>query len=187
LTTEARPGRRGFAVGTATENPWQCVCRLRPRLHHQPKRRGRGECGKQPKLCRPGSCERRNHEPRRHQQGTPVECERELCRQKGMSVYKDRMPADGTHLSGARRTSASDCRCRAVRDTTLVPWYPSVNAPRTGGAYDIHHRTTKILSRAQRRGGGMAAGGARAAAAVDAGQQASQGHGSPRLAGLGKA
>jgi len=33
----------------------------------------------------------------------------------------------------------------------------------------------------------MAAGGARAAAAVDAGQQASQGHGSPRLAGLGKA
>ena len=96
----ARPRRRGFAVGIATENPWQCVCRLGPRLHHRPKRRGRGECGKQPKLCRPGSYERRNHEPRRHQQGTPVECECELCRQKGVS---------GLQGSDARRRPPYSC------------------------------------------------------------------------------
>src|SRR5262245_43870920 len=35
-------------------------------------------------------------------------------------------------------------------------------APRTGGAYDSHHRTAGIAGRARRRGGGMAARGARA-------------------------
>ena len=29
-------------------------------------------------------------------------------------------------------------------DSTLVAWYPSVYAPRTGGAYDSHHRTAGI-------------------------------------------
>jgi hypothetical protein len=50
------------------------------------------------------------------------------------------------------------------KDSTLVTWYPSLYAPRTGGAYDSHHRTAKIVGRARRRGGGVAACGARAAA-----------------------
>src|SRR5262249_58702599 len=50
--------------------------------------------------------------------------------------------------------------CRAV---TLVAWYRSAYAPRTGGAYDSHHRTAGIAGRTRRRGGGVAARGARAA------------------------
>src|SRR5262245_32247686 len=42
--------------------------------------------------------------------------------------------------------------CRAVRDSTLVAWYRSFYAPRTGGAYDSHHRTAGIAGRARRRG-----------------------------------
>jgi SnoaL-like domain len=30
-------------------------------------------------------------------------------------------------------------------DYTLVAWYRSVYAPRTGGAYDSHHRTAEVL------------------------------------------
>src|SRR5215813_6482735 len=47
-------------------------------------------------------------------------------------------------------------------DCTLVAWYSSFYAPRTGGAYDSHHRTAGIAGRAQRRGGCVAARGARA-------------------------
>src|SRR5262249_30838509 len=54
--------------------------------------------------------------------------------------------------------------CRAVRDSTLVAWYRSIYAPRTGGAYDSHHRTARIAGRTRRRGGDMAARVARAAA-----------------------
>ena len=53
--------------------------------------------------------------------------------------------------------------CRAVRDSTLVAWYRSIYAPRTGGAYDSHHRTAGIVGRARRRGSSVAACGARAA------------------------
>src|SRR5438034_834364 len=49
-------------------------------------------------------------------------------------------------------------------DCTLVAWYRSVYAPRTGGAHDSHHRTAGIAGRTRRRGCGMAARGARAAA-----------------------
>src|SRR5215470_17040975 len=57
-------------------------------------------------------------------------------------------------------------------DCTLTAWYRSLYAPRTGGAYDSHHRTAGIASRARRRGcvaarGGRAAGG-------DAGDRVSQ-------------
>src|SRR5215472_2947521 len=48
-------------------------------------------------------------------------------------------------------------------DCTLVTWYPSVYAPRAGGAYDSHHRTAGIAGRTWRCGGGMAACGAGAA------------------------
>src|SRR5262249_7016399 len=44
-----------------------------------------------------------------------------------------------------------------------MAWYPSLYAPRTGGAYDSHHRTAGIAGRTWRRGGRVAARGARAA------------------------
>src|SRR5215831_11025764 len=53
----------------------------------------------------------------------------------------------------------------------LVAWYPSVYAPRTGGAYDSHHRTAGIACRTRRRSGGVAAYGERAATAGDAGDR----------------
>src|SRR5262249_11981652 len=59
-------------------------------------------------------------------------------------------------------------RCRAVRDSTLAACYRSLYAPRTGGAYDSHHRTAGIAGRTRRRGGRVAARGARAAAQEDA-------------------
>src|SRR6516165_8951110 len=48
------------------------------------------------------------------------------------------------------------------QDCTLVAWYASLYAPRTGGAYDAYHRTAGIAGRTRRRGGGVAAHGARA-------------------------
>src|SRR5262249_45501078 len=55
-------------------------------------------------------------------------------------------------------------RCRAVRDSTLVAWYRSLYAPRTGGAYDSHHRTAGIAGCTRRRCDGVAARGECAAA-----------------------
>src|SRR5262249_17199950 len=55
---------------------------------------------------------------------------------------------------------------RMPRDSTLVAWYRSLYAPRTGGAYDGHHRTAEIAGRARRRDGGVAARGGRAATQV---------------------
>src|SRR5262249_7868267 len=57
-------------------------------------------------------------------------------------------------------------------DCTPTAWYPSLYAPRTGGAYDSHHRTAGIAGCTRRRGGRMAARGARAAA-DDAGDRIS--------------
>src|SRR5262249_35721252 len=65
-----------------------------------------------------------------------------------------------------------------MRDSTLVAWYPSLYAPRTGGAYDSHHRTAGIAGRTRRRCGGVADRGARAEAS-DAGDRISR----PRIAG----
>src|SRR5262249_14377162 len=58
--------------------------------------------------------------------------------------------------------------CRAVRDSRLAAWYRCFYAPRTGGAYDSHHRTAGIAGRTRRRGGCVAARGARAADGSDA-------------------
>src|SRR5262249_48344093 len=49
------------------------------------------------------------------------------------------------------------------QDCTPMAWYRFLYAPRTGGAYDSHHRTAGIAGRTRRRGGCMAAQGARAA------------------------
>src|SRR6516165_12578170 len=54
------------------------------------------------------------------------------------------------------------------QDCTLVVWYRSLYAPRTGGAYDSHHRTAEIAGFTRRRGGRVAARGARAAAGAQA-------------------
>src|SRR5262249_21483767 len=42
-------------------------------------------------------------------------------------------------------------------------WYPSLYAPRAGGAHDSHHWTAGIAGRTRRRGSGVAARGAGAA------------------------
>src|SRR5215468_6218286 len=49
------------------------------------------------------------------------------------------------------------------KDGTLVTWYYCLYAPRTGGAYDGHHRTAGVAGRTRRRGRRLAASGARAA------------------------
>src|SRR6516225_2202434 len=46
----------------------------------------------------------------------------------------------------------------------LAACYRSLHAPRTGGAYDSHHRTAGTAGCPRRRGGGVAARGAGAAA-----------------------
>ena len=53
------------------------------------------------------------------------------------------------------------------QDCRLVTWYRSLYAPRTGGAYDSHHRMAGIAGRTRRRSGAMAARGAGAAARSD--------------------
>src|SRR5262249_20702753 len=53
-----------------------------------------------------------------------------------------------TNLLKARRFRPG----RVLRDSTLVAWYPSLYAPRAGGAYDSHHRTAAIAGRTRRRG-----------------------------------
>src|SRR5262249_28884151 len=74
-------------------------------------------------------------------------------------------------LRCARRAPAR-AGCRTVRDSTLVPWYRSLYAPRAGGAYDSHHRTAGLPGCTRRRGGRVAVWGARAAAR-DAGDRIS--------------
>jgi hypothetical protein len=49
------------------------------------------------------------------------------------------------------------------QDCTLLAWYRSLYAPRTGGAYDGRHRTAEIAGCTRRRGSRVAARGARAA------------------------
>src|SRR5262249_30611191 len=68
-----------------------------------------------------------------------------------------------TNLLKSRRAPPAP-GAAAVRDSTLAAWYPSFHAPRTGGAYDSHHRTAGIAGRARRRCGRVAAHGARTAA-----------------------
>src|SRR5262245_42144491 len=41
----------------------------------------------------------------------------------------------------------------SLEDCTLVTWYRSLYAPRTGGAYDSHHRTAGIAGCTRRRSG----------------------------------
>jgi hypothetical protein len=57
------------------------------------------------------------------------------------------------------------------KDGTLVAWYRWFYAPRTGGAYDSHHRTAGIVGRTRQHSGGMSAQRA-CAAAGDAGDWA---------------
>src|SRR5215831_8729922 len=69
----------------------------------------------------------------------------------------------GSVPSRVRPESAGEVEATSIpallerEDCTLVAWYPSLYAPRTGGAYDSHHRTAGIAGRTRRRGGGVAA------------------------------
>src|SRR5262249_28642235 len=90
-----------------------------------------------------------------------------------VALRENRAP---THrLTAPRRSEAGAPQCLAcappapgpawLGDSTLVPWYGSIYAPRTGGAYDSHHRTAGIVGRAPgRRCRRLAARGTRAAA-----------------------
>jgi len=66
-----------------------------------------------------------------------------------------------------RRRSAR-AACRAGKDSALVAWYSSLYAPRTGGAYDRHHRTAGIAGGTRWRGDVVAARGAGAAGGISA-------------------
>src|SRR5262249_34881889 len=69
----------------------------------------------------------------------------------------------------------SQRRCPALlerEDGTLVAWYPFLYAPRTGGAYDSHHRTAGVAGRTRRRGDGVAVCGASAAVTAAAHRRA---------------
>src|SRR5262249_42584278 len=59
----------------------------------------------------------------------------------------------------------------ARRDSTLAAWYRSLHAPRTGGAYDSHHRTAGIACRTRRRGSSVAPHDACAADGSDASER----------------
>src|SRR6516165_1504312 len=87
-----------------------------------------------------------------------------------VALRENRAP---THrLTAPRRSEAGAPQCLAcvlpapgpawLGDSTLVTCYRSLYAPRTGGAYDSHHRTAGIAGRTRRRGR-VAARGARAA------------------------
>ena len=60
-------------------------------------------------------------------------------------------------------------------DSALMAWYRSVYAPRTGGAYDSHHRTAGGAGRTRRRGGCVAPRGARAAGRAHAADRRADG------------
>src|SRR5262249_19010954 len=63
--------------------------------------------------------------------------------------------------SGVRPVRAGGRAVRTARSWRgILPLY----APRTGGAYDSHHRTAEVVGRARWRGGHVAARGAGAAA-----------------------
>src|SRR5262249_37894065 len=49
------------------------------------------------------------------------------------------------NLLKSRRSARAGCS--TVSDSTRAAWYPSLYAPRAGGAYDGHHRTAGIAGR----------------------------------------
>src|SRR5215468_12762858 len=68
-------------------------------------------------------------------------------------------------------------------DRALVACYRYIYAPRTGGAYDSHHRTTGIAGRTRRRGGCVAARGGRAAGRARAAHRRADGLAGERSGG----
>ena len=77
------------------------------------------------------------------------------------------------HLSAGFRDACGIPALLEREDCTLAAWYRSIYAPRTGGAYDSHHRTAGIAGRTRRRGGRVAAYDA-GAADGDAGDRISR-------------
>src|SRR5262249_61097861 len=91
----------------------------------------------------------------------------------GVREPRARSSATEKQKSWAGRCSVAACARRApppapgpawLGDSTLMAWYLCLYAPRTGGAYDSHHRTAGIAGRARRGGRPRAPWGARAAA-----------------------
>src|SRR5262249_25162588 len=74
-----------------------------------------------------------------------------------LSLTASEPEADHRGGSNQHPASLNGKTARSWRDIVFL------YAPRTGGAYESHHRTTGIAGCTRRRGGGVAAGGARAA------------------------
>src|SRR5262249_15375974 len=81
-----------------------------------------------------------------------------------MPAFVSTRPTACPKLNLLKSRRSARAACRAVRDSTLVAWYRFLYAPRTGGAYDSHHRTAGIVDGARRHSGSVAARGAGAAA-----------------------
>src|SRR6516165_12280529 len=94
-----------------------------------------------------------------------------------MPAFMSARPTARPKINLLKSRRSASAGCRAVRDSTLVAWYPSFYAPRTGGAYDGHHRTAGIAGRTRRYGGSMADRGARTAARADAARRCAYVHG----------
>src|SRR5262245_639029 len=91
----------------------------------------------------------------------------EATREAAMAAFAKSWRRDAVEAEDLGRSSQHSALLER-EDCTLVAWYRSLYAPRTGGAYDSHHRTAGIAGCTRRRGGNMAARGA-GAAAGDAG------------------
>src|SRR5262249_56758919 len=88
------------------------------------------------------------------------------CGSRGRDLLRQKSKSRGPGCSVAacaRRAPPPAPGPAWLGDSTPMAWYRSLYAPRTGGAYDSHHRTAGVAGRARRRGGWVAAGGARAA------------------------
>src|SRR5262245_59268833 len=68
-----------------------------------------------------------------------IVCDYQLSR--GIAVSNQKTWAGRAPLRPVSDVRSARAGCRAVRDSTLVAWYRFLYAPRTGGAYDSHHRT----------------------------------------------
>src|SRR5262245_15423007 len=99
-------------------------------------------------------------------------------------AFMSTRPTSRPKINLLKSRRSAHAGCRAVRDSTLVAWYRSLYAPRTGGAYDSHHRTAGTDNRTRRRGG-VAARGARAAIGPGAADRCADERGRRRSGGTG--
>jgi len=77
-----------------------------------------------------------------------------------MPAFMSTRPTAQPKLNLLKSRRPARAGSRPARDSTLVACYRSIYAPRTGGAYDSHHRTAGVAGGTRRRGSRVAARGA---------------------------